>query len=68
MKAPPQTVACGGRHPRALLEEVLGALTTPAAKALAKLIREPDDEFRRRTLPDPHLSSALPWWDQRRPL
>lgn len=59
---------CCGRHPRALLEKALDALTTPTARALAKLISELDDEFRRRTVPDPHLSSALPWWDQRCPL
>jgi hypothetical protein len=59
---------CCGRHPRAVLEEVLDALTTPTARALTKLIGELDDEFHRRTVPDPHLPSTLPWWDQRCPL
>jgi len=59
---------CCGRHPRALLDEALDAVSTPTAGALARLISKHDDEFRRRTIPDPHLSSsALPWWEQRFP-
>ncbi len=58
---------CCGRHPRALLEEALDAVDTPTARALAKLIGEYDDEFRRRTIPDPRLAAALPWWDRRSP-
>jgi hypothetical protein len=54
--------------PRALLQEALDALTTPAARALAKLISEPDDVFLRRTISDPHIPAGLPWWDRRRAL
>ena len=58
---------CCGRHPRALLEEALDTVDISTARALTRLINEHDEEFRRRTIPDPYLPFALPWWDQRRP-
>lgn len=59
---------CCGRHPRTLLQEALHALTSPTADALSRLISELDEEFCRRTVPDPHVSAALPWWERRFPL
>jgi hypothetical protein len=59
---------CCGRHPRALLQEALHVLTSPTSSVLSKVISELDEEFHRRTVPDPHLSAVLPWWERRLPL
>lgn len=57
--------ACCGRHPRALLQEALDRLPAPAAAAVRRQLTPLDDEFHRRTVLDPHLPEAWPWWDRR---
>lgn len=60
--------SCCGRHPRALLHEALNTLTGPARTALSELISPLDEEFRQRTVLDPHLPVDWSWWDRRAPL
>ncbi|GAA3454806.1 hypothetical protein GCM10018962_66390 [Dactylosporangium matsuzakiense] len=57
--------SCCGRHPRALLHEAPDRLPGPAAAALRRRLTPLDDEFQRRTVPDPHRPAAWPWWDRR---
>jgi len=58
---------CCGRHPRALLEEAMNDLTAPTARLLSDLVSSMDEEFYRRTLPDPHRPADSPWWERRFP-
>jgi len=57
--------ACCGRHPRALLQEALDRLPARAVAAVRRQLTPLDDEFHRRTVPDPHLPAMRPWWDRR---
>ncbi|MFC8720794.1 hypothetical protein [Kitasatospora sp. NPDC057198] len=57
--------ACCGRSSRGLLDEVLGLLSAPAARALERLIEPLDEDFRDRTLPDPLAPEDVPWWARR---
>lgn len=59
---------CCGRHPRALLQEALDALGAETAECVRNLVSPLDEEFHRRTVPDPHLPDNLPWWERRCPL
>jgi hypothetical protein len=56
---------CCGRTSRQLIHEILEMLSTPSARALMQLIQPLDEEFLRRSLPDPRSPSAWPWWDRR---
>jgi hypothetical protein len=57
--------ACCGRSSRGLLDEVLGMLSAPSARALEELIAPLDESFRSRTVPNPLASTELPWWARR---
>jgi hypothetical protein len=56
---------CCGRSSRAILQEALDQLPRPSATALAALIEPLDQQYRSRTLPDPHSARDNPWWERR---
>jgi hypothetical protein len=49
------------------LERVLTILPPRARAELRRIVAPLDDEFWRRTLPDPHASADVPWWHRRLP-
>ncbi len=57
--------ACDVTHHRDVLEAAMHALPGPAARELRRIVDALDDEFLRKTLPDPHAPPDLPWWHRR---
>jgi len=56
---------CCGRSSRTILQEALDQLPSSSAAALAALIKPLDEQYRRRTLPNPLSTGDHPWWERR---
>ncbi|GLW53776.1 hypothetical protein [Kitasatospora phosalacinea] len=61
----PTCPCCDPLYARDVLETALHRLPRPARTPLRVLVDRLDEEFRRRTLPDPLAAHPAPWWHRR---
>lgn len=58
---------CCGPGPRGVLEEAIRYLPRRAKPGLRRVVRQIDELYLSRTLPDPLADLGSPWWERRRP-